>query len=391
MAGMTTVGGLTASPRGARGWVPPTIVEPEDEGGMERLAALVRCGAIHTVIDTVDTIAAELVDRDPGVGAGSQARARALGDLLARRDLLGVWVHFPWSATLVRFPTRADHTWLRTLRNRDLITAGEQERLGRARIAVFGLSVGSNTVEQLVRLGIGGAYLLADPDRISATNLNRMRSTVADLGDRKTDALARRISESDPFLDLTLLHDGYTPANEVALADFRPDVVFEEVDDLSAKAHLRAWASQHRVPLLTVGDIGERSVLDVERHDLARLRPFNGKVPESSFRRMLAGDLPRSEANRVMIRLVGLRNLSSRLVRSFTEVGVTIPGVPQLSSSAGAGAALASVALRELLTTGRIRSGTYVSDPRRTLRLPHQAPPREALDALRRMRAATRR
>ncbi len=65
--------------------------------------------------------------------------------------------------------------------------------------------------------------------------------------------------------------------------------------------------------------------------------------------------------------------------------------MPQLSSSANAGAAIASVALRELLTTGKVRSGRYVTRPRALLRLGHQAGIGEVLDAMGRLRAATRR
>ena len=48
-------------------------------------------------------------------------------------------------------------------------------------------------------------------------------------------------------------------------------------------------------------------------------------------------------------------------------------------------------ALRELLTTGKVRSGRYVLRPRALLRLGHQAGIGELLDAVRRLRAATRR
>lgn len=46
---------------------------------------------------------------------------------------------------------------LRTFRNRNLITVGEQSVLSEARVAVLGLSVGSNVVDQFVQTGIGAA------------------------------------------------------------------------------------------------------------------------------------------------------------------------------------------------------------------------------------------
>ena len=383
-------GGDVAAP-GTGVWSPPEVIDANEPSGAARLQALLHGGDLTALVDPLEEIASALVDLRPGVGAEDAERARARAHHLAEGTRTGVWVHFPWNRTLVHHPSPQDHLALRTLRNRDLVTAEDQERLSGARIAVFGLSVGSNVVEQLVRMGIGAAYLLADPDRITPANLNRMRATMADVGSRKTDAMARTISQIDPFAQITLLHDGWSEDSDHELEVFAPDVVFEEVDDLGVKARLRQWAAAHRCPLMTVSDVGENSVLDVERHDLTRTRPFNGKVSPAVFERAITGGLVKADANRMTIRLVGARNLNARLIRSFTEVGITLAGVPQLSSSANAGAAIASVALRELLTTGKVRSGRYVLRPRALLRLGHQAGIGELLDAVRRLRAATRR
>lgn len=369
-------------------WKAPTLISASAGDDVATcLEELLKEGIVRAVIDPLDEIATELFDLEVQPEHRNERERRSF--VAAAQDEgieFGTWVHFPWSGLLVRYPTPEQHRSLRTFRNRNLILEHEQARLGSARIAVFGLSVGSNVVDQLVQSGIGGAYMLGDGDQISPTNLNRIRSPFTSVGMRKVDALAVRISESDPFIAQQHLHEGYGSATDDLLAEFRPDVVVEEVDDLGAKARLRRWAKQARVPLISVGDIGEKSVVDVERHDLETVAPFNGKLGRTTYQQLLEGTLPPVQQKRTMIKIVGARHLSARLLRSAAQVGHELAGLPQLGSAASAGAALGSVAIREVLTGTSMRSGSYSMSPRRVLRLGPQTSPRETYDAIRRLR-----
>lgn len=367
-----------------REWQPPTLVMGADPDATARLDALLATGRIRSIVDPLPHIAADLYDlHRAGPHGDADARARYVGEFTEHGQRYGCWVHFPWAGELVRYPTPEDHRALQTFRNRDLITGAEQRRMGSARIAVIGLSVGSTLVDQLVQLGIGGGFLLADGDVLRPTNLNRLRATMREVGMSKLHVQARKISEANPFVDQVHLDGHYDEDQQGALDGFRPDVIIEEVDDLAVKARLRRYAARRRVPLLMVSDVGERSVVDVERHDLGPTTPFNGVIPLSVTRQLLQGTLPEKAALITTIRLVGLRNLSARLLRSAVAVGTELAGNPQLGSTANSGAALASVAVRELLTGGRLPSGRYVHDPRRTLRLGRQAGAREAWAAVR--------
>ena len=374
-----------------RSWSPPLQFLAADDSDRDRLAGLVSAGKITAVIDPIAEFSDELYDcRHVGSMKDGDARAAFKERFLDEADTFGVWVFFPWSGELVRYPEMQEYRSLRTFRNRDLITASEQRTLTEARIAVLGLSVGSNVVDQFVQVGIGGAYLIGDTDRVNPSNLNRMRTTMRHVGMAKIDVLACKISEADPYIEQVHLADGYRPDAEEQLTAFRPNLIVEEVDDLVSKARIRRWASENRTPLIMVSDIGERSVVDIERHDQGPVRPFNGRVKEATFAKLADGKLTAAKERRLLVNIVGARNLSVRMLTSVLQVGTELAGTPQLGSAASAGAAVASVAARAIIGQETLKSGGYVLSPRRMLKLRRQSGLRETVEAVRALRSQLR-
>lgn len=81
-------------------------------------------------------------------------------------------------------------------------SAGIQEKLKKARVAVAGLGgLGSNVAVWLARTGTGHLHLV-DFDRVDLTNLNRQHYFLKHLGMYKTDALKEQILEINPYLDI---------------------------------------------------------------------------------------------------------------------------------------------------------------------------------------------
>ncbi|WP_282204293.1 ThiF family adenylyltransferase [Kitasatospora fiedleri] len=97
---------------------------------------------------------------------------------------------------------------MRTDRNRDKITREEQRHLLGRRIGVIGLSVGSSAALTCAMEGVGGSFRLADFDRLSLSNLNRLRAGVHEIGLEKTVICARRLYELDPYLDVSVHRHG---------------------------------------------------------------------------------------------------------------------------------------------------------------------------------------
>jgi hypothetical protein len=121
------------------------------------------------------------------------------------------WAYYPWRRAVVRILGHRTFGAVRLDRNRNLITADEQARVGELRVGVIGLSVGHAVAYTLAAEGLCGELRLADFDDLELSNLNRVPATVFDLGVNKATVAARRIAELDPYLPVRVLASGITP------------------------------------------------------------------------------------------------------------------------------------------------------------------------------------
>lgn len=115
-------------------------------------------------------------------------------------------------------------------RNLGFLTAEEQLRLRRARVAVAGLGgTGGAQVHALARLGIG-CYHLADPDSFELANFNRqMGANMQTLDRRKTEVADEAIRAINPEAEIRLFPEGIQATNIDAFLD-GVDVVVDSLD-----------------------------------------------------------------------------------------------------------------------------------------------------------------
>lgn len=366
-------------------WSEPTHFDLSSWADQQEVARRLTDGRIATTIDPVDSIADDLFEmRHPNLKADDNARADFTADILGQGVGFGTWVAFDWDKTLVRYPEQQDHQDLRTFRNKNLITVNEQAVLLNATVAVFGLSVGSNVVEQLTLSGIGGTLALGDFDRLAPSNLNRIKSSMAQVGMRKLDIVASKTSQTDPYIQQVHFHEGANKESLAHLAELQPDIIFDEIDDLATKALLRHFAEQQRIPLIMATDVGDTSIIDVERYDLGKGVPFNGRLKKREISQLLGGDLSFEQHQKMMTKIVGLRHASARLLDSAMETNKTLGGLPQLGTTATGGGSLSAVAAREIIIGRKLDSGRYVHSPKKTLRLGRQTTLPDSLSTLRR-------
>ncbi|MFA5709446.1 Rv1355c family protein [Mycolicibacterium sp.] len=291
-------------------------------------------------------------------------RAAQLAELRELRppagaDLLGEtprWVYYPWRRTVVALLGPAGFRRLRLDRNRNLITAEEQRRLGRLRVAVAGLSVGHVIAHTLAAQGLCGELRLADFDVLELSNLNRVPAGVLDLGVNKAVSAARRIAELDPYLPVTVLRDGVT-ADTVDDFVADTDVVIEECDSLDIKAVVREVARRHRVPVLMA--TSDRGLVDVERFDVEPDRPILHGLLGAVDADALAGMSARDKIPHMLGHL-DVPRASARAAASMVEVGRTLTTWPQLAADVVLGATTIAEAVRRLglgepLPSGRTR------------------------------------
>jgi len=117
------------------------------------------------------------------------------------------------------------------------LPAGACERLAAAHAAVAGLGgLGSHIAMELARTGVGRLHLV-DFDRVEVSNLNRQLYGCADLGQYKTECMARAIEAVNPNVQVRIDTVRVTAENLPAL--FAEDtIVCEAFDQPEAKAML---------------------------------------------------------------------------------------------------------------------------------------------------------
>lgn len=133
------------------------------------------------------------------------------------------------------------------------------ERLGRARVAVFGLGgVGGQAAEALARCGVG-ALALVDKDTYTVSNLNRqIFATAETVGMPKTQAAARRLKLINPGVELELHHMAYTPDTAGSLDFSRYDYILDCIDMVTGKLAIIERACREGVPMISAMGAGNK-------------------------------------------------------------------------------------------------------------------------------------
>ena len=145
------------------------------------------------------------------------------------------------------------------IRTRLLVGDGPLERLGRARVAVFGIGgVGGFCVEALARAGVG-ALDLYDDDTVSESNLNRqliaLHSTV---GRPKAEVAAARVQDIAPDCRVRAIRMFYLPENADQV-DFRQyDYVVDCIDTVAAKLDIVRRCTELGIPVISAMGTGNK-------------------------------------------------------------------------------------------------------------------------------------
>lgn len=126
----------------------------------------------------------------------------------------------------------------------------------RAGILVVGLGAGSHMVEKLARL-VPGRLTLCDLDVVEIPNLSRTVYTVDDAieGRSKAEALAQRLLEVSPLVDLRTCHRDITKLSPIDMDDLFDgiDLVVAGTDQFSAQAEINVQAVERGIPAVFIG------------------------------------------------------------------------------------------------------------------------------------------
>lgn len=261
-----------------------------------------------------------------------------------------VFVYYPWNGHLVKCITAEDYFRLKTNRNQDLITADEQKSLSNFRVAVLGMSVGSNIAFVLTQAGISKEITLADFDELDTTNLNRILAGVHQIGTNKVVIAARRIYEDNPFSDVHIMPEGVNETNlEELLKNKKIDCIIEEIDDITVKIKTRILAIKYKVPVVMITDNGDGVVLHIERYDLGHNKIFS--KDQEYFEEKLKGEMTKEKAGQmIMFDMVGGPEfVDPKMLASVKRVlAKELVSWSQLGSAAILGGVIATFVIKQI-------------------------------------------
>jgi molybdopterin/thiamine biosynthesis adenylyltransferase len=271
----------------------------------------------------------------------------------------GNWFYYPWLHQVIHFLPEEMHFHLRTGRNRFLINEKEQEKFYNSTVGVMGMSVGSHVALTMVMTG-GAKYIkLADPDIISGSNLNRIRTGFQNVGTGKMVVVARQILEINPYAKVELFFEGITDTNiEKFLLHPKLDLVVEEMDNPYLKLKTRYIAKPNGIPVIMAADNADGIICDIERFDLNKKTPILhgilGKMTPEDVKHVKPMDLPRTIA-----KMAGANIADLKMIESVMQVGKNIYSWPQLGNAATLCGAVLTYVGRKVLLKENLKSGRY--------------------------------
>lgn len=168
------------------------------------------------------------------------------------------------------------------------------EMLGRVRVMVLGLGgVGSWAAEALVRTGVRHMALV-DADCVAVSNVNRQApATMAAVGMPKTEAMAARLRDIAPDVELELFTTSYCEATASDFDFESYDYVIDAIDSLADKQQLILNAAACRRPVL-FSSMGAALKLDPGKIDVAEFWKVHGCPLAAALRSRMrrAGTFP---------------------------------------------------------------------------------------------------
>jgi molybdopterin/thiamine biosynthesis adenylyltransferase len=195
--------------------------------------------------------------------------------------------------------------------------------------------------------------------------LNRIKAVYSEVGVHKVDVLAKRVSETDPYIEQVHIKEGLNEVNLTSiLEEHNPHVLVDEIDDLGMKIKIRNLARQYRKPVIMATDNGDNAILDIERYDTDQnQQAFEDRIPEEILTKIQEGTLSRPETGMLIGKyFVGTEHIPLRMFESLLEVGKTIPSWPQLASAATMSGVLCAYAAKKIILGQPLNSGRHLFD-----------------------------
>lgn len=175
---------------------------------------------------------------------------------------------------------------LRFHRSERLLGSDTLQGLKHKHVMIIGLGgVGSWAAEMLLRTGVGKLSLV-DFDKVCVTNTNRqLHATRETIGNYKAEALAQRLRLINPDCQVDAVVRFYNPDSEAELLGMEPELILDCIDNITAKCHLLAKATERQIPIIS--SMGAAARLDPTMVRVADLSETHMDPMARSVRKIL--------------------------------------------------------------------------------------------------------
>jgi len=308
-----------------------------------------------TFVDAFERQIKELffIDNKEFIGTNKKEtyKSDAFANFIGKKEKSYKYIYYPWNHYLVKCVVEEDFLKLKTNRNQDLITAEEQDKLYRKKVAVFGLSVGSNIVYTLTQAGISKEIVIADFDTLDTTNLNRIQAGIHEIGQNKAIVCARRIYEENPYAAVETLENGIDAPilKKLFKRKERIDCIVEEIDNIPLKIEVRQLARAYKIPVVMITDNGDGVVIHVERYDLGYKKIF--EKDDSYWKKKIAAIRSMADVGDIIVNDIvgGPEKVEPRMLASVPKVlNRKLVSWSQLGSAAILGGVAATIAIKNI-------------------------------------------
>lgn len=336
----------------SRDFESPVIITDSQERFSERLQELKKLSK-HQVDLYKEMLLELMLVRNPSYKNQPELISSRFSDFLKNEigesdiEKKGAWVLYG-NGVLIHTLNKDDYFELRTSRNVGLLTREELNIFRTSKIAIGGLSVGGLCASTLAMEGVENFYI-TDFDKLAASNLNRINSSLSYVGVDKVDIVAQKIWDVDPFILVEKDNRGFVESSINAMFNegSMPDVVIDAMDSMEAKISIREECKKFGIPLVWMIDMGDGLVqIGTERYDLDRNYPaFHGALAKNESK--LGRPLNYLES---CFSIFNNNRLPHRMASSFMSAcNNEGAGVSQLSGTVSIAAGAISKVVRRIL------------------------------------------
>lgn len=147
-------------------------------------------------------------------------------------------------------------------RNRGTLSAKEQSKLKKARVAIIGLGgTGGFALENLVRVGVE-SFVLFDCDHFELSNSNRqLLSSIKMMDKWKTGTAARRAKEINPSVSVRTYNKKFVSEARSEISDC--DIAIDCSDNIETRLAISSASSRLKIPFVFCSASFSRGMVSV--------------------------------------------------------------------------------------------------------------------------------